>query len=440
MKYVGARYVPKFEGTYDATQSYENMSVVDNGMGTSYISQKPVPAGTPLTDTDYWALYGASSGAIINLQNQIGTLGDLDTSNKTDLVSAINEVAANDHYEYIRGKKILIIGDSLSDENFYESRGETCWITPLKAELANICTLDVKAQSGRKMIDLPGHIGDYYTAADAYDIIIIELGTNDGYGATPTPMQGYDFGSYNPATFQGAIVYAYLQIMRVDASNPPEIWFITPPPITIEQTNDAGTTMDLYRKAIEGFCHGNNCHFIDGAALPNISVSPVLSSLKTKYQPDGVHFSTAYAPIFKDYVLSKLLTGGTDGATASDGNMMELSQYKDAGVSGYIGAIVDGTGNVDAIFNIYGTMTSDTITIMSSLPDEMFKTFRQNNFREPVTVWDSANSKYIPAMLTVDTGTLKLTLSDFTSSFTFQLYETISFKSRELIYKREFPT
>ena len=47
MQYVGARYVPKFMGTYDNTQAYENMCVVDNGLGTSYISKKPTPAGTP---------------------------------------------------------------------------------------------------------------------------------------------------------------------------------------------------------------------------------------------------------------------------------------------------------------------------------------------------------------------------------------------------------
>ena len=50
-QYIGARYVPKFMGLYDATQAYENLCVVDNGLGTSYISQKPTPAGTPLTDT-----------------------------------------------------------------------------------------------------------------------------------------------------------------------------------------------------------------------------------------------------------------------------------------------------------------------------------------------------------------------------------------------------
>ena len=36
--YIGARYVPKFVGTYDVTQSYDALDVVDNGSGTSYIS------------------------------------------------------------------------------------------------------------------------------------------------------------------------------------------------------------------------------------------------------------------------------------------------------------------------------------------------------------------------------------------------------------------
>lgn len=70
-EYIGARYVPKFMGTYDPSQAYEALCVVDNGMGTSYITKIPTPAGTPLTDTDYYTVYGASSGAIINLQNQI---------------------------------------------------------------------------------------------------------------------------------------------------------------------------------------------------------------------------------------------------------------------------------------------------------------------------------------------------------------------------------
>lgn len=73
-EYIGARYVPKFTGAYDPTQAYEALSVVDNGMGTSYISKIPTPAGTPLNDTTYWTIYGASSGAIIDLQGRVTDL------------------------------------------------------------------------------------------------------------------------------------------------------------------------------------------------------------------------------------------------------------------------------------------------------------------------------------------------------------------------------
>lgn len=101
-QYIGARYVPKFMGLYDATQVYENLCVVDNGLGTSYISRKPTPAGTPLTDTNFWAVYGASSGAIINLQNQIDDINianyvlvsSFDTGDDTTTLQAAVDSAA----------------------------------------------------------------------------------------------------------------------------------------------------------------------------------------------------------------------------------------------------------------------------------------------------------------------------------------------------------
>lgn len=72
-QYIGARYVPRFLGAYDPTTIYEALDVVDNGAGTSYIARKTVPAGTSLINTDYWFVYGASSGAILTLQNRMDT-------------------------------------------------------------------------------------------------------------------------------------------------------------------------------------------------------------------------------------------------------------------------------------------------------------------------------------------------------------------------------
>lgn len=119
-QYIGARYVPRFMGTYDATQSYEALDVVDNGSGTSYISKIPTPAGTPLTDTTHWAVYGATSGAIINLQNQIDDMNDgsvpgslqnqisENTSDITDIQSDLTSLSSAEAGNHV----FLAIGDS----------------------------------------------------------------------------------------------------------------------------------------------------------------------------------------------------------------------------------------------------------------------------------------------------------------------------------------
>lgn len=73
-QYIGARYTPRFIGTFDVTQAYEALDVVDNGAGTTYIARVPVPPSTPLTNTDYWLVYGSSSGAILDLQTRVGSL------------------------------------------------------------------------------------------------------------------------------------------------------------------------------------------------------------------------------------------------------------------------------------------------------------------------------------------------------------------------------
>lgn len=93
-QYVGARYVPKFRGLWNETTQYEGLDVVDNGSGTSYIAKKVVPAGTPLTNTEYWFVYGASSGAIIDLQ--------------TRMSQAESDIDALEN----RGKYLVVFGDS----------------------------------------------------------------------------------------------------------------------------------------------------------------------------------------------------------------------------------------------------------------------------------------------------------------------------------------
>lgn len=56
-EYIGNRIVPRHDGVWQADKAYESLTIVlENGTGDSYISRKPVPAGTALSQKDYWAV------------------------------------------------------------------------------------------------------------------------------------------------------------------------------------------------------------------------------------------------------------------------------------------------------------------------------------------------------------------------------------------------
>lgn len=56
-----ARVIPVFTGEpWDSTRAYEALTVVEQPDGTMYITKSPTPAGTPLTEAKYWAVYNAN--------------------------------------------------------------------------------------------------------------------------------------------------------------------------------------------------------------------------------------------------------------------------------------------------------------------------------------------------------------------------------------------
>ena len=56
-EYIGARYVPVFDGDWDNTKEYEPLVIVSY-QGNSYTSKTFVPKNASITDTKYWALTG----------------------------------------------------------------------------------------------------------------------------------------------------------------------------------------------------------------------------------------------------------------------------------------------------------------------------------------------------------------------------------------------
>lgn len=210
--YVGARYVPIFDGEWVSTKSYEPLTIVQY-LGDSYTSKTFVAAGIAPTDETYWAMTGQYNAQIEDLRGEIAnnaadiTQLQSDLNNTNALLNTLNEEVGantasigniNDSIETIReknteqdasiqnieqkiptplensmeNKKIMIVGDSVSDET-----AGTNWVTLLKNKIGNIATVNNNSLAGRKLVPDGCSVIDGINTE--YDILIIFMGLND---------------------------------------------------------------------------------------------------------------------------------------------------------------------------------------------------------------------------------------------------------------------
>ena len=93
---TGTRNNVTLAAPWDESKEYLKGDLATNN-GDLYQAQKSVPAGVQVSDEDYWALVvaGDKSQETEQLRKDIGSLADLATKAKENLVAAINEVAAS---------------------------------------------------------------------------------------------------------------------------------------------------------------------------------------------------------------------------------------------------------------------------------------------------------------------------------------------------------
>ena len=106
--YIGARYVPKFDGDYDATKVYEPLTIVMYN-GSSYTSKRTVLAGILPTNTDYWANTGNLNGMITALQNAINNINNTISDYNKKLNYATGNITVKHYDENTYGVKIIKI-------------------------------------------------------------------------------------------------------------------------------------------------------------------------------------------------------------------------------------------------------------------------------------------------------------------------------------------
>lgn len=170
--YIGARYTPKFEGEWKANKEYAALSVVYYN-NKSYVSRKTVPAGTAVTETEFW-VESANWNAQVEQYNQNVTQykGQVDLYNKNveTYTKQVNKFYA----------------DTLHS---YETRDEMIADTNIKlGDTLLTCGKDAIGDGG----------GSFYQVVNTQSQKTVVLA--NGLYAAPFEFQPYDYAAFEQKT------------------------------------------------------------------------------------------------------------------------------------------------------------------------------------------------------------------------------------------------
>ena len=383
-EYIGARYVPKFVGTYSATTIYDALDVVDDGAGTSYIARKPVPAGTSLTDTEYWFVYGASSGAILNLQTRMAA-AEVETAKVPGLVTDVGNLQTDvggidtrltaaevetakvpgiktdvdallENVDFLKNKSVLIIGDSLSDEAVQAPN----WVTRLRTMTAGLNTTITN-------ISISGYgVGGLLPTIDStpgnFDYIIVWLGVNDFNAQLALGAPNNNTTS----TFYGCL---YLLNQHLYAKWPGvPVYYCTPAYVTIHSDKPHYLPLNCYRAAIQDCCREYGWMIIDTTTgLPGYNIDD--PTVRAQFS-DGIHFQATYSQTLCNQILKQIKAGGKP-CIGDFIDTMEWNTFSDPNLTGRIRVQIhtDGSADLDVYFtNIPASLQGGQHVISTDVP------------------------------------------------------------------------
>lgn len=229
----------------------------------------------------------------------------IDENNNDYSLLVLNESNLNDlmPYSSLSGKKIMIFGDSISDEiNNPSFEIHPNWVQSMRKKLEGIATVDNNSLAGRRMIELPSVINSY-TSLD-YDIVIIFLGTND-YGSNIPLGINYQSNEQSHSWFSPA-VRASWELIRAKLVNAnkeyAKIVYITP--LYRENIQNALFSIDCYTASITSFANRFGTTFINGTAC-----NPISEYTTNYFMPDKLHLNPEGGKILADYIINKLCSG-----------------------------------------------------------------------------------------------------------------------------------
>lgn len=261
---------------------------------------------------------------VINEYFKAVTALDVDGNSYELLVRGNNDLQA---FPTLQGKKIMIFGDSISDEiNNPSYEIHPNWVQTLRTILSGVCTVNNNSLAGRRMIDLFSVTAGIHTLD--YDYVIVFVGTND-YGSGVPLGTGYAPGDnshasewFAPAT--RGVLENIRNALNAAGKTDAQIVFITP--LWRQDSGSAIFSIDCYTASIISLCNRFNTTFINGTAC-----NPIGELTWNNLMPDKLHPNPKGGVILANYVLSKLLSGCDSVANFSQNRVHALTPAIPAG-------------------------------------------------------------------------------------------------------------
>ena len=95
-KYVGHRYVPKIDGEWDKSKSYESLTIVLY-QGASYTSRQNVPVGVEITNEEFWVVTGNYDSQVESYRQDVRNL-ESEYQNVTAQLAETSKYINNVHF------------------------------------------------------------------------------------------------------------------------------------------------------------------------------------------------------------------------------------------------------------------------------------------------------------------------------------------------------
>lgn len=259
----------------------------------------------------------------------------------------------------LHGKKILVVGDSISNEIGVEVDN---WVKYLRRNLLGT-TIDNISFNGALLTGVGGQAYLYgANVTGTYDYIIVMLGVNDAYHQASLGTLSYTNVDYN--IFSGSLGYLNSKILEKNPTA--EVFFISPLKNNYDNTNKI--FVDVYRSYIFHACNMFGWHFIDGGSDAPL-LEPMITSNKTMWISDGIHPNPTYAPYLGDFILQNILKSGSNKIGIRQ-SVMDASSFLTSGYTGLTAKILfrtDGTSSIFATGSI-SMGAGVTINLMQGLP------------------------------------------------------------------------